>query len=89
MEQTNTTARRANLLRDLNLYRADLTAAEAEYQRCERLVTALDSIETAYMGLKDEHVVDAKRAKDRAWDYAAALGAMVETLKSRLDALRW
>lgn len=87
MEQTNTTARRANLLRDLNLYRADLTAAEAEYQRCERLVTALDSIETAYMGLKDEHVVDAKRAKDRAWTFAAALGAQVAAIEEALNGL--
>jgi hypothetical protein len=87
MEQTNTTARRANLLRDLSLYRADLTAAEAEYQRCERLVTALESPDMAYRGLGDEHLADAKRMKDRAWTFAEALGVMVAAIEEALNEL--
>ena len=88
-DTTDTTARRAALLRDLRAYEMDLTAAEAEYARCERLVAAMESVDVLHLGLNEAHLADAKRAKDRAWDYAVALGAMVETLKSRLDALRW
>lgn len=87
MEQTDKSTRRASLLRDLQLYRADLTAAEAEYERCSRLVSALDDVDAAHLGLNGDHVVDARRAKDRAWTFAAALGARVAAIETRLNEL--
>ncbi len=87
MKQIDKITRRASLFRDLQLYRADLTAAEAEYERCSRLVSALGDVDAAHLGLNDDHVADARRAMDRAWAFAAALGARVAAIEAYLNEL--